>query len=165
LVVDINKSGIPNLVIHGIFYLFAGITLLLISSFDFFYTTLSGSGAFFLTRNIYKLLHQWQLELFKRLGRRVFKLSGIIINPGILSVWILLILLSLFLIYSFNPDAIMNGREEVATRAERIYFTGYTLSTLGMGNFNPATLYFRYSLVFFPFSALCIFPPPSLTLF
>jgi hypothetical protein len=133
------------------FYLFAGITILLITSFDFFYTTLSGSGAFFLTRNIYKLLHKGQLILFRVFGRRVFKLSGIIINLGILGVWIMLVWLSLFLIYSFNPDAIMNGEEEVATTAERIYFTGYTLSTLGMGNFNPATPLFQVLTSLFSF--------------
>ena len=144
------------------FFLIAGIIILFVTSFDFFYTTLSGSGAFFLTQKVYAIIHQLQLIIFKKVGRNVFKLSGILINLGILSIWILLIWFSLFFIYSSNPEAIVNTKGEVANTIERLYFTGYTLSTLGMGNFNPDNSFFQLLTSIFSFFGF-IFLTTSIT--
>lgn len=140
-----------------VFYLIVGIVLLLAVSFDFFYTTLSGSGAAYLTYAISALAHKWQMFWFRILGRRIFKLSGMFINLSLLVVWVLLIWFSLFLIFSGDPHAIVNSKGEVATAVERLYFTGYVLSTLGVGNLFPSSPVFQVITSIFSFFGFIFF--------
>lgn len=125
------------------FYLIAGILVLLIACYDFFFTTLSGSGAGLLTRLVAELAHRLQLVLSKILGKGLLSASGTVVNLFILLVWVMLFWIGLFLIYSHNPDAITNSNGRPANTVERLYFTGYTLSTLGIGNFKPTTAAFE----------------------
>lgn len=137
--------------------LIAGTALLLIVLFDFFYTTLSASGAAFLTKPLSLGVHKLMLKLEKPFGRKVLGMTGMMVNLVVLTMWLLLIWLGLFLVFSFNPDAIVNNQQQTASAIERLYFTGYVLSTLGLGNYQPSTPFFEILTSLFSFFGFVFF--------
>ena len=138
-------------------YLILGLFLLGTVSYDFFYTTLSGSGAAFLSRSFSALAHKLQLALSSIFGRRAFSLSGMLVNLIVLAMWVLLVWLGLFLVFSYNPEAIVDSSGKIASAVERLYFTGYVLSTLGIGNFKPTTPFFELLTSLFSFFGFVFF--------
>ena len=141
-----------------------GTAILLIVIHDFFYTTLSASGAGFISEHVAissdKLI-QFCVKVF---GRKSYNYSGLFVNLMILLSWLLLIWAGLFLVYSSNPEAITNSSGRPANNWERLYFTGYTLSTLGMGNFKPTSAFFELLTSCFSFFGF-IFFTSSITYF
>lgn len=141
----------------GTVNLLFGILLLLLTMYDFFYTTLSGGGAAFITRFITFASHK-ALQLGVRLfGRRVYSISGMAVNMTAILVWVALVWFGLYLVFSSDPGAIINDKGRVANNWERLYFTGYTLSTLGMGNFTPTTPAFEMLTSIFSFYGFIFF--------
>lgn len=138
-------------------YLILGFSLLAIVIYDFFFTTLSGSGAAFLTRLVSALAHKLQLFLSSIFGRKIFSLSGMLVNLIVLAMWVLLVWLGLFLVFSSNSGAIVNSSGRIASSVERLYFTGYVLSTLGIGNFKPTTPFFELLTSLFSFYGFVFF--------
>lgn len=139
------------------FYLVGGLIILLITIYDFFYTTLSGSGAFFISKSVSGLAHRLLLWLSRIFGRKIFSLSGMAVNLSVLSVWVILVWAGLLLVYSYNPEAITNSSGRPANTVERLYFTGYILSTLGVGNFKPTTAFFEVVTSIFSFFGFVFF--------
>jgi hypothetical protein len=137
--------------------LIAGIAILIIILYDFFYTTLSGSGAAFLSKSLSSATHKLTLNLEKVFGRKVLDISGMVTNLVLLLMWLLLTWLGLFLVYSYNPEAIQTSSGKVASSVERLYFTGYVLSTLGIGNFQPTTSFFEILTSLFSFFGFAFF--------
>lgn len=116
-----------------------GYILLITVIYDFFFTTLSISGAGFISRGV-TLMSYKVLQFFARIfGRSAYTYSGIIVNLSLFFTWVIVIWLGLFFLYSSNAEAITNSDGRAANAIERLYFTGYVLSTLGMGNFYPST--------------------------
>lgn len=137
--------------------LIVGFILLGVVGYDFFFTTLSGSGAAILTRAFSALAHKLQLILSKIFGRKIFSLSGMLINLSVLAIWLLIAWTGAFLIFSSNPEAIVNSSGKTASSMERLYFTGYILSTLGIGNFKPITPFFELLTSLFSFFGFVFF--------
>lgn len=144
--------------------LFIGFVVLLIAIHDFFFTTLSASGTGFVSKHVAifsnKLIH-FSVRIF---GRKAYAYHGLVVNLLILLSWLLLIWAGLYLVYSSNPEAITNSSGRPANNWERLYFTGYTLSTLGMGNFKPTTAFFELLTSCFSFFGF-IFFTSSMTYF
>jgi hypothetical protein len=138
-------------------YLILGILLLLITLYDFFYTTLSGGGAAIITRFVTYISHKCLQLCVKQFGRRVYNLSGMAVNLSVLLVWVALIWIGLYLVFSTNPHAIVNNEGHMANNWERLYFTGYILSTLGIGNFYPTTAAFELLTSIFSFFGFIFF--------
>lgn len=144
--------------------LLCGVILLLIVIHDFFFTTLSGSGAGFISENV-SIISDKVIQFFVRVvGRRIYSYHGLFVNLSILLVWLLLIWGGLYLVYSYNPAGLTNSSGRVANNWERLYFTGYTLSTLGIGNFKPTTPFFELLTSCFSFFGF-IFFTSSMTYF
>ena len=144
--------------------LILGFIILLLAIHDFFYTTLSASGGGFISENVAILsdrIIQFGASTF---GRKAYDYHGLFVNLMILFVWLLLIWLGLFLVYSSNPEAITNSSGRAAYNWERLYFTGYVLSTLGMGNFKPVSPFFEVVTSCFSFFGF-IFFTSSMTYF
>jgi hypothetical protein len=140
------------------FYLIIGFVILLTVSFDFFYTTLSGNGAAFFTSSLQALLHRFQLLLLPIVGRRVFTLSGVFINLGVLVFWVISIWVALFLVFSSDPDAIVHTTNlQAANSTDRLYYTGYVLSTLGNGDFKATKPLFQMLTGIFSFFGFIFF--------
>ncbi len=138
-------------------YLISGILLLLLTMYDFFFTTLSGGGAAFITRFVSFTSHKSLQLCVKLFGRRAYSLSGMAVNLSVLLVWVILIWVGLFLVFTSNPEAIVNDMGRMANNWERLYFTGYTLSTLGLGNFSPTTAAFELLTSIFSFFGFIFF--------
>lgn len=139
------------------FNLITGIIILSFVIYDFFFTTLSGSGAGFLTRYVAFSVHSFVRKLHTSLGRKIFNFSGLLVNLSVLAVWIILVWMGLFLVFSFDPDGMTNDSGRVANWVERLYYTGYTLSTLGVGNFKTTTAFFEIITSIFSFFGFIFF--------
>ena len=124
---------------EDIIYLIIGLILLSIGFYDFFYTTLSASNSSFIPTTVSIIVHRVILAVQRRLGRKVFALSGLILNLMIIMVWIIIIWAGLFFLFSFDAESIVDSRGNTATAYERLYFTGYVLSTLGNGDLHPTS--------------------------
>ena len=124
-------------------YLALGIFVLLVTSYDFFYTTMSASGAAFIAKFFSMFLHRCLLASANLFGRKVFSLSGVWINLPMLFLWLLLFWVGLFLVFSYNPEGVVSSSGIVASAVERFYFTGFVISTMGLGNFKPITPFFE----------------------
>lgn len=145
-------------------FLIVGSFILLFTIHDFFSTTLSASGAGFLSKSV-SIVADRIIQLFARIcGRKTYEYHGLFVNLAILLSWLLLIWAGLYLVYSSNPEAISNSSGRPANHWERLYFTGYTLSTLGMGNFKPTTAFFELVTSCFSFFGF-IFFTSSMTYF
>jgi hypothetical protein len=79
------------------------------------------------------------LSINKRMGRRkVLEIGGAVILVSILINWLLLIWLSASLLFISQPDSLMNVETNSPTTVvNKIFYTGYTLSTLGLGDMEP----------------------------
>lgn len=141
-----------------------GIAVLLIAIHDFFFTTHSASGAGFVSENVSILSDKVIQFCVRYYGRKAYDYHGLFVNLSILLSWLLLIWAGLYLVYSSNPGAITNSSGRVADNWERLYFTGYTLSTLGIGNFKPTTPFFELLTSCFSFFGF-IFFTSSMTYF
>ncbi|KEO75504.1 ion channel [Anditalea andensis] len=138
-------------------YLIIGVILLCIGFFDFFYTTLSASKSSFITFTVSKFVHISILSLERKFGRGIFALSGMILNLTIILVWILIIWAGLYFVFTYDADAILNNEGIRATDSERLYFTGYVLSTLGNGDFFPISTYTQMIASSFSFFGFIFF--------
>lgn len=65
--------------------------------------------------------------------------TGVVITVAIVLTWGVLALAGWFLLFSSDTSAVVGSRSgQPADGWARLYFTGYTLSTLGMGDYVPA---------------------------
>lgn len=121
----------------------AGIVLVVVAMLDVLWTTLSmrGGGPLStgLARGLWRLAHglrQWSGSS----STLLLQLAG----PGILLssllLWIVLLWAGWTLLFSAAPDAVRASQTGgPASLVGRVYFTGYTLSTLGIGNYVPTS--------------------------
>lgn len=141
----------------NIIYLTIGLLLLILVIYDFFFTTLSGSGAGFISKNVASLTYRGVRQFSRPTNRKAFDYSGMIVNLSVLFVWIVIVWLGLFLVYSYDPWGITNSDSRPANWVERLYYTGYILSTLGLGNFKPTTPFFEVVTSLFSFFGFIFF--------
>ena len=121
------------------FLFILGVILLIITATDLINTSLSVRGAGFLTRRLSKSIWSLLLVVNKKMGRRkVLQFGGAIILVSILINWLLLIWISASLLFISEPKSLMNVETNTTTTiVNKIFFTGYTLSTLGLGDIEP----------------------------
>ena len=120
------------------FYLFPIGLLIAISVFiDFFYTTLSGNGSGFLTKYFNNFLSRIILGLNWKWLR---KISGFLHVTATLNLWLILLIIGCFLMFSSNEQMIVNSSNDAAASfGDRFYYTCYILSTVGIGDYKPDT--------------------------
>ncbi len=130
-----------------------GIFLIASCLYDFATTTFLASGQGSITAFINHNIYQMYFVLAKKDGRNsLLKYVGIAIVFTIIITWVLLLWLGLLLIFAAFPDSVLNGQTKEATDiAEKFYFIGFTLSTLGVGDFVPSNDIWR------ALTAICAF--------
>ena len=112
-----------------------GLLIILLIFLDFFHTTLSGNGFGIFSRIINQLLNRLILQ---NRNRKIFTYSGITHLLVTTFLWLAILFLGVFIIYTADEQMVVNVTTGLpATKAERFYFTGYVLSTLGIGDFVP----------------------------
>lgn len=112
-----------------------GVLIIVLIFLDFFHTTLSGNGFGIFSRIINQLLNRLILQ---NRNRKIFTYSGITHLLVTTFLWLAILFLGVFIIYTADEQMVVNGTTGLpATKIERFYFTGYVLSTLGIGDFVP----------------------------
>ena len=114
----------------GLGFLVLGITF-----YDFFHTTLSGNGYWYISGTVNKWLSK--LILTKK-SRSFFDFSGLIHLLMTTLCWLVLLVGGAYLIFTSQEYMVIDSQTNVpADLMERFYYTCYVLSTLGIGNFVP----------------------------
>lgn len=138
------------------FYAFAGISLLITVYADLCYTTLSTSGAGILSGRISRGI--WTL-MFTMAGNKarakLLNYAGMSITLGILTAWIVLAWMGSTLLFMSDTDSIRHGQTNAAATVwEKVYYAGYSFSTLGNGDFYATTAFWRIYTIIVSLSGL-----------
>lgn len=122
-------------------YLIIGIGLVIVTAFDFFYTTVSFNGAGVMARYISSAIAFLFLSVNKiTRSRFLFKFSGMTHILILVVLWIGLLWTGLFLMLMGDPDSVLHAPSGAqASVINKFYFSGYVLSTLGNGQYIPAS--------------------------
>jgi len=122
------------------FVFLLGVILLIITAADLINTSLSVRGAGFISKRLSISIWRVLLAINKKMGhRKVLEIGGAIILVSILINWLLLIWISASLLFISYPDSLMNVETNSSTTViNKIFYTGYTLSTLGLGDMEPS---------------------------
>ena len=126
----------------SVLLLILGLTLLATVSSDVLVTTLTVEGGGFLTNRVCSWIwHQATLLHKHNNNHRLLGTVGLLITVGIAVLWYLLTWVSWSLIFCSFQDAILNSsNEQPASTWGRIYFTAYTITTLGRGDYLPSAV-------------------------
>lgn len=138
--------------------LVGGIIILFLAISDIVNTTLTPHGGGKIT--FYFSRYAWKTYLFLSRsygGSKILNLSGTIIISQIIIIWILLLWVGYFLIFASDPESVVNSTTgQQAGIIDKFYFTGYTLSTLGYGDYHGGTPFWRVFSSLISFSGLIL---------
>jgi hypothetical protein len=134
--------------------LISGVVLLAVIAYDFFYTTLSFNGAGYLSRLTSRLLSALFLFLNRYIPRRkALRYSGITHILFLLGIWIGLLWIGFFLLLASDPGSVVEaGTGSAASTLTKLYVSGYTLSTLGVGDYVPGSEGWQIIMATFSFA-------------
>ena len=123
---------IPDFLIAAV-----GVICISITLYDFSITTFLPSQHGPLTALINHSVFRILFWIGGKKGRSpVLKYSGLAIIISILLAWVILLWLGVLLIFVSDPYSVLNGASKLpADFVEKFYYTGFTLSTLGVGDF------------------------------
>ena len=132
--------------------LLAGILVVALTAYDFFNTTLSSNGASFMTHRVSHLIWQSFLHISRISDSPpVLKSAGISVILSLIILWLGLLWLGLFLILLGDYDSVVTAAKGLpASALDKLYYSGYVLSTMGNGDFKPGST--RWQLVTAVFS-------------
>ncbi len=135
-----------------------GILLLTAAATDLINTALSARGAGFLSKRLSKFIWKVLLATSKNTGtRKVLEMGGAIILVSILINWLMLIWLSASLLFISKSDSLINVETNTPTTlVSKIFFTGYTLSTLGLGDIEPKGPFWEILTAIISFAGLIL---------
>lgn len=116
-----------------------GVIVLVIVMVDVAWTTLTTQGSGPITRLITIVVELASAKAHAVFGRRaVLVTAGPVAIVAVGSVWVLCLWSGWLLIFSAFPSGVIEAQSgQPAGLAERAYFVGFTLSTLGVGDFKP----------------------------
>jgi hypothetical protein len=120
--------------------LIAGLLVLLLTHIDLVWTTLTLRGGGPITRRLGTGMWYGCLKLHRQYGGLHFLLShcGWITLSLTVLAWLAMAWLGWTLIFAAGPQAVINEKTgEAANWAALIYFTGFALYTLGIGDYVP----------------------------
>lgn len=135
-------------------FLLLGFGILITTFFDFFHTTLSGQGFGFMTGALNKLVGKL---IIRNRNKLVFKYSGILHLLITTLFWLVMLIIGTLLLYISSPNMVINSETQIpATFLERLYYTGFVISTLGIGDFIPGNSLSRIITTFLSFSGFIL---------
>ena len=122
-----------------------GLFIVLFVTVDVLITTLTVGGADPLTGRISSGL--WWIALWihnRRSNHRMLSTAGWTILLGLVVIWVFLTWFGWTLVFSASDTAVVQAtNKNPASLWERIYFTGFTISTLGMGDYQPQGTFWK----------------------
>lgn len=126
--------------------LLLGISIIVMVISDFAVTVFIPRGAGFITGGITVFI----AKIFKFLSgntgiKKILEYKLVFIIAIMIISWLLLIWIAVVLIYSFDYSSIVNADTKIPAKFhEKVYFVGYTISTLGLGDFQPNGTVWRF---------------------
>ncbi len=125
---------------------------------DILQTTLSMQGGGWLTSRFSHYLWKMLLTLSGRNGKsKLLSHAGYILLVSIVLIWVFLLWSSLILLLYGNTGSIFNSTTKLpADFWEIVYYSGYTLSTLGIGDFIASSDAWRIVTTVFSFTGLIL---------
>jgi len=123
----------------------AGCVIILLIISDIIFTVFAPHGSGFLSDSISKGIWRILLNLTNKSGKlKMLNNSGTIIIVILMFVWLSLLWLGFTLIYCFDTDSVINATTKIpTTTTEKFYYIGYTLSTLGYGDFQGGNQFWQ----------------------
>lgn len=114
-----------------------GIVILIYTTFDVLVTTLTVGGGGPITSRISSGIWWLVLQIHqKKSSHRLLSITGLVLLTGIALAWYLLTWVGWTFIFCAENSAVVNASSKIpADTWERIYFVGYNISTLGMGDY------------------------------
>ncbi|MGF1674964.1 MAG: ion channel [Rivularia sp. (in: cyanobacteria)] len=114
-----------------------GLLTLTVVTIDVLVTTLTVGGGGPITSRISSGIWWIVLQIHQRKSNhRLLSITGLVLLSGIALLWYILTWVGWTLIFSSENSAVVNASSKIpADTWERIYFVGYTISTLGMGDY------------------------------
>lgn len=120
----------------GVVSVVLGGAILVLVGLDVAWTTLAvGGGAGPVAGRVGRIL--WRAGRRRRVRGATRPLSGVGIALATLAVWVAMLWAGWTLVFTGSATAVQAVDGASASIAERIYFTGYVISTLGNGEFVP----------------------------
>jgi hypothetical protein len=113
--------------------------MLLVIFYDFIYTIFIPKGAGPITQFItLSLARLFKIFIYRKGSNSLVDFQAPVIIVFMMLVWVLVVWLGVALIMSSDYDSIVRNDSEIpATFAQKLYFTGYVLSTMGLGDYKP----------------------------
>ncbi len=97
------------------------------------------------------------LKLTGRNGKsKLLARAGFYLLILIILIWVSSLMLSLFLLLQSDIDSVVNSAKIPASALEKLYYSGYILSTLGIGDFTPSNNLWRIITDLYSFTGLIL---------
>ena len=134
----------------------AGLFLLIAFAHDLITTALSSNGEGWLTRHINVFLWRSLLAIRRITGwRKILSYGGTLIMLTVLLTWLLGIWTACTIMILSEEKSVMNVETNTpGSLGSKIYYTGYTLSTLGNGDLEPGSAFWEIFTAIFSFTGL-----------
>ncbi len=118
----------------------AGFLLLALAAWDVFVTTLTLRGGGPVSSWAARRIWSGLLALHRRRPRhRLLSFGGGLVLAGVLAVWVLMLMGGWGLVFAGAPQAVVNATTNApADLAARLYYAGFNLFTLGLGDYKPS---------------------------
>jgi hypothetical protein len=123
--------------VSDLLLLFAGVVLLVLVALDVLATTLTiGTSAGPFTRRVLGLAWRVLLRLHHPGGsRRSLSIAGVALLVGTVAVWVVMIWAGWSLVFLGGRDAVLEAdTRQPAGVLDTVYYVGFTVSTLGVGD-------------------------------
>ncbi|MCP9200544.1 potassium channel family protein [Gramella sp. GC03-9] len=140
------------------FYFIVGVILYFAIVLDILQTTLSMQGGGWITSKFSHHFWKFFLAISGRNGKsKVLAHTGYFLLIFIVLIWVLILWASLILILSAYPGSILDSTTQMPTNIwQKVYYSGFTISTLGMGDFVPSTNVWRIITSIYSFTGLIL---------
>lgn len=140
----------------NIVFLCLGLFLYIITALDIIKTTFSTHGGGKITNLVSKLVWSSFFAATGKNGRAKFlEYAGPAILISILLSWVLSLWVGFFLILMFDKDTVVNSTTlSSASALEKLYYAGFTLSSLGVGDYKASNNLWRIMSSISAFSGL-----------
>ncbi|MGF1638644.1 MAG: ion channel [Cyclobacteriaceae bacterium] len=121
-------------------YLFLGISIFVLNLSDFLITVFSPKGAGFITEKINSFISKIFALMKGKAGRnKLYDYKVVFLILSIIVAWVVLSWLAFAFIYLSRTGSIINSATKInASTLDVFYFVGYTMSSLGPGEFEPS---------------------------
>ena len=140
------------------FFLILGIVLFISIAIDIIQTTLSMQGGGWLTSRTSHFFWKGIFVISGKNGRsRILGHAGYLLLVSIVFVWVLFLWSSFtFILYAFPGTIVESSTKIAADFPDLIYYAGFSISTLGMGDFVPTKEWAKILTSFYSFTGLIL---------